>query len=524
MKKTAILSLITTLLLAQTSFADEQKNTYKLHLLHTNDLHSHFIPFKADGSTCSYENCRGGFDRIKSFIDSEREKNKDLVLLDAGDRFSGTVFYTLRKGKDMAPLMNQMNYDALNLGNHDFDGGLSELEKFVTQINAPILSSNVIFPENHSLNKTIIPAIVLHKNKKQIGIISALSLDTKKESAKADDIELKNPIDTIKPMVEKLKSQGVNIIILLNHIGIEEDIKLAKELSDIDIIVSAHSHTLLSNDPTEKEAKGAYPIIIKNKDDKNVLIVSAGIGGHHIGKLIADFDENGEIVSFEGNTIPIDNKIKPNPELNKMISDIQKELDKELNHKLFSTDEKIPLTRDGLFCSESCYIGEVLTDSLLTAAKKINKDTDFAFLNAGGIRAGLPKGDITFKHIAQSYPFDSKAVIVTMKGSEIISYLNYGLTHYVPNDRTNPFIQTAGMGYLFSANEKRIIKTDINISLDKEYKIVMPAFLANGGDGFKKATIIQELPEKTIREEVISVLSKNKIKPFENRIKKMFEK
>lgn len=520
MNKIATLFLLSVCLNPLSALAEN----FKLDLLHTNDLHSHFIPYKNDGSICTYDTCLGGFARIKSFIDTERKKNPNLLLLDAGDRFSGTVFYTLRKSKDIAPLMNPMKYDAINLGNHDFDGGLSELEKFALEINAPILSSNVIFPEGHSLNKTIIPAIVIHKNGKQIGVISALSLDTKKESAKADEIKLKNPIDTIRPMIEKLKSQGVNIIILLNHIGIDEDIKLAQELTDVDIIISAHTHTLLSNNPLEKEAKGSYPLVIKNKEDKNVLIVSSGIGGHHVGKLSADFNENGEVISFEGDTIQMNNTIKPDKALDDMILNIQEELKKELNQKLFSTEEKIPLTHDGLFCSESCYIGEVLSNALLLAAQKVNKEVDFAFLNAGSIRSGLPKGDITFEHIAQTYPFDSKAVITKMTGQEIMEYLNYGLKTYIPNDRTNPLLQTAGIGYLFSGKTKNIVKTNIKLENEKEYLVVMPSFLANGGDGFKKVNIIQELPEKTIREAFISILATTKMNSFENRIKKMIEK
>ena len=172
----------------------------------------------------------------------------------------------------------------------------------------------------------------------------------------------------------------------------------------------------------------------------------------------------------------------------------------------------------------SVTIPPYLTLPALSLISARNKEVDFAFLNAGSIRSGLPKGDITFEHIAQTYPFDSKAVITKMTGQEIMEHLNYGLKTYIPNDRTNPLLQTAGIGYLFSGKTKNIVKTNIKLENEKEYLVVMPSFLANGGDGFKKVNIIQELPEKTIREAFISILATTKMNSFENRIKKMIEK
>lgn len=501
-------------------------NQYQLDLIHTNDLHAHFLPFSTDGKDCSYDTCRGGFAKIKTFIEQERVKNPNLVLLDAGDRFSGTVFYTLRKGADFPLLLNEMGYDAMNLGNHDFDDGLPELEKFVHQINAPVLSANVIFPEQHSLAKNVLPVLVLHKNGRQIGLISLLTTTTKTTSSNATEIELNDPLKVVQPLIQKLKEQRVDIVILLNHIGIDKDIELAQNLTDVDVIVSAHTHTLLSNNPNEKEAKGGYPIVIKNKEGKDTLIVSAGIGGHHVGKLSVVFDNKGDILSYKGDTIAMDEHIQPNQKMVTLLESVQSKIDDFLNKKIFESKQNIPLTHDGQFCSESCYIGEVLTDSLLKTAQKVRKDVDFAFLNSGGIRAGLSKGGIFFKHIAEVYPFDSKAVIVEIKGKDIIPYLNYGLKEYVPNDRTNPLIQVAGMDYLFSGKDKTVKKLNIHqeaLDLEKNYLIVMPKFLANGGDGFPKLKIVQELPEKTIREEFISILKNGKIKSFENRVKKMFD-
>ncbi len=501
------------------SFAD-----YTLNLLHTNDLHAHLMPFKQNGEDCSELNntCRGGFDKIKAFIDTERKKNPSLILLDAGDRFSGTIFYTMRKSQDIATLMQKMNYDAMALGNHDFDDGLPELIKFTQTVTPPLLASNVIFPSNHPLTKKVLPALVLHRNGKQIGIIGSLAPETKTTSSHAEEISLEEPIDKIRPLIEKLKQQGVNIIILLNHLGFDKDELLAQQLTDIDIIVSGHTHTLLSNS-SDENAQGPYPVIVQNPQNKPVLIVSAGIGGHHVGRLSVTFDETGEIVSFNGDTIPMDEKILPDNEIKTTIEKLNQKLSATLLAPICQTVTHIAMTPRGNFCSESCYVGEVLAQTLLQAANK-QKQTDFAFLNAGGIRSGLPEGKITSKHLAQAYPFDSEAAIIRLTGQEVINYLNHGLEKYLINDRTNEFLQVAGLSYTFSQKTQQVQDVLINqkpIELTAIYNVVLPVFLAKGGDGFPQAKTIDILKGNTVRDLIASQLKETGelTQPFENKIK-----
>lgn len=514
---------LTLFLLSNISPAIAQES-FNLKILHTNDLHAHLIPFKNDGSNCSYETCRGGFARIKSFIDKKRKEDPNLILLDAGDRFSGTIFYTMNKGENISTLMEQMNYDAMALGNHDFDDDLPELEKFEQKITAPLLASNVQFPTESELNKTILPALVIHKNNKQIAILSILTKETKETSSSADKITLLNEKKVLTKYIQKIKENNIDIIILVNHNGIEEDIKLAKAFSDIDVIISAHTHTLLSNNPTEN-AKGPYPITIEHENGKKTLVVSAGIGGHHVGELNITLNEKGEIISYTGDTIPMDTKIKPDEKIVQYIKDAEEKINKTINNPIIQLTEKIPLTKNGLFCAESCYMGEVLADALLTTAQKNNKEVTVSILNSGGIRSGMPKGEITFKHIAQTYPFDSTAIIVKMTGKELKDYINLGLKNYTNDDRTNAFIQTSGISYSFSEKTKKVtnIKDAQNKTLDdnKFYFIVMPSFLGKGGDGFPKLEPLNVLKGGTIREHLVNYFkNKENLKPFENRIKK----
>ena len=497
-------------------------NSFELHLLHTNDLHSHLLPFNPDNRECTYnqKGCFGGFANIKTVVDSYRQKYPDLILLDAGDRFSGTVFYTLRKGQDIIPLVNQFKYDVLTLGNHDFDSGLSEIEKMMTVVNAPVVSANVVFPKESVLAKQIKKSVVIERQGRKIGIIGALTPDIKTETISAKEIDLLPIVQSIQQEIDILKKQNIQYIILLTHIGFDLDKEIASQLTDIDIIVSAHSHTLLSNNHTEKQAQGRYPTVVYNKNQEKVLIVSSGFGGQHIGALSVVL-KNGVVQSYNGDTIRIDSSIQPNQEIRVQIEKIEQELSEQLNKPIMTLNENVHLTPNQLFCSEECYIGEVLTDAL----KQKYQDVDFVFINAGGIRSGLFKGAVSFKQLAEVYPFDSSVVVVKMTGKQVEAYLQYGIKNYVSNDRTNELLQTAGLSYTFDSQKRYITDIKIlsgNLDQNKEYRVILPSFLAEGGDGFPIYPVEKELSQ-SIRNLLIDIfqLPTYQLPVFEKRIQKI---
>lgn len=493
-----------------------QADPFHLRVIHTNDLHAHLIPFDNNNNDCTFDSCLGGFARIKTFIDTNRDES--TLVLDAGDRFSGSIFYTINKSKNIADLMQQMKYDAMAIGNHDFDDGIKELTKFSKNIHTPLLASNIIFPRNSFLSKHILPALVFHKKNRQIGVIGITTPKTKTSTANAQDVAFIEPIDAILPIVKKMKEQGVNIIILLNHNGLVQDKKLAQSLTDIDIIINAHSHSLLSNNP-EENPKGPYPLIIQNPDNKPVLIVSTGMGGQHVGLLDINFDEQGEILSFSGNSVPMDTKITPNESFNTQITTIQKALFKKLNEPVNHTKTPLTLTQNQNFCSQSCYIGEILTTLLLKGAQEIEPQVKIAFLNGGSIRSGIPTGGITYQHLAQTFPFDSKLVIAQMSGSEIRAYLQHGIRHYLLHDRTNALLHPAGLRYSFNENKEitsiQIDGKDLNDT--ETFLVALPSFIANGGDEFPKLKALKQ--RKSVRAILLKMLKKTPSLPaFENRV------
>lgn len=168
---------------------------------------------------------------------------------------------------------------------------------------------------------------------------------------------------------------------------------------------------------------------------------------------------------------------------------------------------------------EACYIGEVLSDALL----KTDPTADFAFINSGGIRAGLPQGDVTIRDLIEAYPFDSSVVLIQMTGMEIKKYLSHGLSTF-NKGRANGFIQAAGLSYTYQNRMGlKSVKTQRGaLQKDKVYNVLVPGFLAEGGDGFPVYRVVREVAP-SLRSAVAHVMRKRDyhIPPFEKRIRKL---
>ncbi len=486
-----------------------------LHILHTNDLHAHLIPWHPKNADCAPNEptCRGGFARIKTLIDVFKNAHPDAIVLDAGDRFSGTVFYTFRKSTDIINTLKDMGYDAFCLGNHEFDDGLPELTRFVTSVSTPVVTANIDFPTNIPIRRHT----VLNRNGKAVGIIGAVTESVKTETNGFADIPVHPVHETVCAEAAQLKQRGVHLIIALTHIGIEADKALAQACPDVDIIVGAHTHTLLSNDPTETTAAGAYPLFVTHPDGTQTAIVTAGLGGHHVGHLTAHFNTDGHLTAATGDTVPVTQDIAPNPDIDAQITGAQNALADLLNTPLALLKDALPLTPHQDFCSENCAVGNALADLALSA----DPQADFAMLNSGGIRAALPAGTVTVEHLAQAYPFDSKLVTIPLTGREIMNIIRSGIADYLNDDRTNKLAIVAGLTYTFNGHTRTVTKIQTTagnpIQPDKTYAVVVPSFLSTGGDGFPRKQPIRILSD-SVRDALIQQIKKHPPHPTKVRI------
>ncbi|RMF05581.1 MAG: multifunctional 2',3'-cyclic-nucleotide 2'-phosphodiesterase/5'-nucleotidase/3'-nucleotidase, partial [Chloroflexi bacterium] len=247
---------------------------FTLTVLHTNDVHSRIDEFDKRGNTCDEDEkaedaCFGGVARRQTMINQIRAEMPNVILVDAGDQFQGTLFYTQYKGGAAQEMMNTLGYNAMAVGNHEFDDGPGTLGSFVRGVNFPVLSSNMDVSAEPELAGSIQPSTILDVNGEKVGVIGVTTVDTGILSSPGDNVAFNDAVASAQAAVDELTAQGVNKIIALTHIGYGPDQELAAALTGVDVIVGGHSHTLLSN--TDEDAAGPYPTVVNAADGNPVL-------------------------------------------------------------------------------------------------------------------------------------------------------------------------------------------------------------------------------------------------------------
>ncbi len=470
--KSYLLGLI--LLLAGCS----QNQNLTLNVIHTNDLHSHLLPFN-DYANCSIdsEDCLGGFARLVTFLQKEKQ-NPNTLVLDAGDRFTGTSFYTLTKSQYLTPLFKMMPYDVITLGNHEFDDNLSQTESFLSDWQVPVVVANMNVPSTETLSSLVKPFVILEREQRKIGVIGLLTPET--NVMKPSGIQITDIHETLTRTIDILKQENVDIIFVLSHIGLMADKEIAKHFPDIDVIVGGHSHSLLSNDAQQFNRIDNYPIVC---NEGKTVVVSVGKGGQFVGKLSVEFDEKGQIVSYQGDSIPMSHEIPNDTEAREQIKQAEKKLHHILHEEIASIRQDYGFTPGTNYCSENCLIGEYVATQLYRAYPTI----DGVLLNAGSFRRGLKQGNIQYQHLIEVYPYDNEAVLITLTGAELQSYLVHGISRYQTESKTNELLQTAGVRYTFSPVDKvprHVVIGGKPLDLNRTYTFLTSQFLAEGGDDY----------------------------------------
>ncbi|MDL2227010.1 metallophosphoesterase, partial [Deltaproteobacteria bacterium OttesenSCG-928-M10] len=288
--------------------ADGQAD-FTLTVLHTNDTHSTYGGTTAQGLACYAALCeggRGGYVRLDQAVRAVRKDRPEALFMDAGDIFQGTLFWTLHKERMPAALIDRMGYQAVIPGNHAFDDGWPTWLRLVKRLKTPVLAANISFdarPAPAAAQK-LKPYIVLERGGRKIGVVGLLTQNTLETSSPGPGISFGDVRAALESAVEELTGQGVNIIIALTHLGLENDRRLARAVKGVDLIVGGHSHSFLSS--RDKKAEGPYPIVEKAPDRKPVLVVSAATACAYLGRLDLGFDAGGVARTWRGEPIPLD--------------------------------------------------------------------------------------------------------------------------------------------------------------------------------------------------------------------------
>ncbi|MEK4711921.1 S-layer homology domain-containing protein [Sporosarcina sp. FSL K6-5500] len=479
------------------------EKAFNLSLMHINDIHAN-----TDKAP-----------RLVTAVKEVRTVKPDALLLNAGDVFSGTLYFNEFLGQADLAFMNLMKVDAMTFGNHEFDLGSSAeghqaLVDFINAANFPFVSSNVDFSKdplfdglfNTKISTTpkksnIYTGIVKEINGEKVGIFGLTTAETA-DIASPGKITFSNYIADAKKMVAEFEAMGVNKIVALTHIGFDDnaamdnDQELAAHVAGIDVIVGGHSHTQLDKPVVvDKDGNG------KAKD--KTIIVQAYQYSDYLGTLDVEFDKNGVVIGHAGELIATAGKAEDaeavkllKPYKDQIAAVNEKEIGVTLDSALVSpriTDKDyVPGT--SVRASET-ILGNLITDGMLAKAQDYAKDKKviMAFQNGGGIRAGIGAGPITVGEVITVLPFGNTLATMDLTGSELKDTFEISFKEY-PKE-SGGFLHIAGAKVEFDSSKptgERIVSiayknadgtyTEI---LDSEmYTVATNAFTAKGGDGY----------------------------------------
>lgn len=268
--------------LVSPSLISLKKQPIKLVILHTNDTHSNIDPFPKNHSKFPD---KGGVSRRAKLVQTIREQEDHVLLLDAGDVFQGTPYFNKFKGVLEMKVMQEMGYDAMTLGNHDFDIGIEGFVNAKKHATFPIVNCNYNFDQT-LLKDQVSTSIILKKAGRKIGITGVgIDLNGLVADSQTKGLVYNDPIAAVQREVDVLRKKGCDLVICLSHLGYEyandkvSDHVLAENTSGIDIIIGGHTHTFLE--------KG---VVIQNKESKSVVINQVGYGGLQLGRIEVEFD------------------------------------------------------------------------------------------------------------------------------------------------------------------------------------------------------------------------------------------
>ena len=456
---------------------------YTLNILHTNDFHARFEPISKYNSTCAPEDneageCFGGSARLATAIEQARADVPNPVLFDGGDQFQGTLFYNYYKGKLAAEMMNRLGYDAMTVGNHEFDDGPEVLRGFMDAVEFPVLMSNADVSREPLLKDVIQKSTVIERGGEKIGLIGLTPQDTDELASPGPNVIFTAPADAVQHEVDRLTEQGVNKIIVLSHSGYGVDQRVAETTTGVDVIVGGHSNTYLAND--DPDAAGPYPTMVGN-----TAIVQAYAYGKFLGRLDVVFNDAGEVTSATGNPLIMDAAVAEDSEVVSRIQEAAKPLDEIRNKVVAEASEALNGDRDACRAGE-CAMGNAVAEAML--ARVADQGVEIALMNGGGVRASIDAGPVTMGEVLTVLPFQNTLSTFRIDGATLKEALENGVSQF--GEGAGRFPQVAGLTFVFDPSAEvgsRITEITVGgepLDPERDYLAVSNDYLRNGGDGY----------------------------------------
>lgn len=503
-----------------------QSDNFSLQILHFNDIHSsesfNIEITAADTNTAA---SAGGWPRfIQAVSSTETSPYKEIIF--AGDVFQqGYPLFTYTNGRYDYDMLCRVSPTIITLGNHELyetdTGVLNSFFDYIIQgknnCSFDIVLANVKF-DNETIQNEIKPYIIKEYGQNKAAYFGLTTNETGMNNIKG--MQIYDPYETAKEIISQLKNAGINKIIAVTHLGIEQDKKLAEMFPDIDLIVGGHTHTVLGDYSALniKSYDKNYPVKVNNGLS---YIVTAGYQGLILGNINVSFNKDGQISLNESKPKmllnPFDNSslndeisrydsfllIEENTDALTEIENIYSSISLDMNKPVGETlDTLYTLKANPDYDYNDHYassLGSVLSKSLYTAAQTLNYQVDAAFINTGSLRVNIPKGTITYGLINQAAPYANDLYFVEIYGKDIITYAETYISELVTLNNINSFPCMYGTSFKYDAanlklTEKKILVNNQlkDIDENKIYNIVISSYLYENTDVFKNNALSAE--------------------------------
>ncbi|XP_011253188.1 apyrase isoform X2 [Camponotus floridanus] len=474
-------------------FYPGRTDLFELSIIHLNDFHARFEQTGPTSGSCREgheQDCVGGIARVYTAVNQLVKERPNAIFLNAGDHFQGTLWYNIHRWNVTALFMNMLPHDVMTIGNHEFDNEVEGLVPFLKNVKAPVVVTNIDDSEEPTLQNLYENSTIIERNGTKIGVIGVI-LSTTNMIASTGKLKFLDEVETVNDEAQRLKKKGVDIIIVLSHCGLDIDRIMAAKCPLIDVIVGGHSHTFLYTGPPPfiDTPEDEYPVVVtQNETNRTVLIVQAAAFTKYLGNLTVWFDDQGEVVDWDGNPLLLDESIPEDPEILEALKPWKKEVDAVALEKIGST--RVFLSHQCY--SEECNMGNFVTDAMVNAfvdsAENKNHWTYAAVAcqNAGGLRTSIEESEITYGDLLMVQPFENTWDTLELTGESIKKILEMG-----------KILSWSGLKVTYKeANKKRTV-VDVKIRCqaceypifedlvnDQWYRIVVPSFMVSGGDGY----------------------------------------
>jgi 5'-nucleotidase / UDP-sugar diphosphatase len=429
-------------------------NQVDLRILYANDFHGFAEPYKAGAN----EPPLGGIAYLAGAVDRARGKSPSLLLA-AGDMIQGNAWANLFRGKSSIDVMNAMKFDAMVVGNHEFDFGPKVLRERMAQARFPFLGANV------KGLRGLKPYIVKKLQGLRIAIIGVVTPETPVATHPRNvaGLTFSTPESAVGKYIRELKGRA-DIIIVLSHCGFQADQKLAARVPGINVIVGGHSHT-----------KVLHP-----EQVGQTIIVQAWEHAKALGVLNLRVSD-GKVVGFDGAL----QEISPatgaaNCQVQDLVARYERQVDGLLQRPLGETQVDL----DGADVrTRETNLGDFVADVMRQKA-----GAEAAIINGGTIRTGVPRGQITMKDIYAMLPFDNYLVAISLTGAQLKAALEHGVARL--GEPSGSFPQVSGLTFTYSRSApagtrvKDVIVGGQPLDLHKEYAVATNDYLVAGGDGY----------------------------------------